>query len=281
MRETSVGGAWDPAAMASRAFIGTSGYVYPHWRHRFYPGPLRAAEWLPFYARHFTTVELNNSFYRLPAAETFAAWRDAVPGGFAFSVKASRFITHVKKLKEPDVPIRLLLGRARTLGPALGPVLFQLPGRFHLDLDRLERFLAALSRQRLVPGLRAVLEVRHASWLAPEAIARLEKANVALCLADWPELRVGGPVTADFVYLRRHGPEVRYGGSYPAARLRADARAIRRWLREGRDVYAYFNNDQDACAVRDARRLLELMTPGRRAPAAVLERRATQSPSLA
>src|SRR5581483_10148035 len=175
-------------------------------------------------------------------------WRRAVPAGFVFAVKASRYLTHLKKLRDPEEPLALFLERARRLGPTLGPVLFQLPRLFHADPARLDRFLAALRRQRRVPGLRAVLEVRHPSWLAPEVTGRLEKAGVALCLADWREVPVAGPLTADFVYVRRHGAR---RGPYGEAELRADARAVRRWRREGRDVYVYFNNDARGWAVRN------------------------------
>lgn len=243
--------------MRARARVGTSGYVYPHWRGRFYPADLPVRAWVPFYAREFDTVELNNPFYRLPAAETFAAWRAAVPAGFVFAVKASRFLTHVRRLRDPREPLELLLARARALGEALGPVLFQLPPTFRLDLGRLDGFLAALARQRVVPRLRAVLEVRHPSWLEDAALARLRDAGVALCLADWPDLAIRGPVTADFVYVRRHGASG--FGAYGARRLAADARAIRDWLRRGHDVYVYFNNDAQAYAVRDARALRALL----------------------
>ena len=243
--------------MAGTAFVGTSGYVYGDWRGRFYPARLPAASWLAFYARRFATVELNRPFYRLPPRATFVAWRRAAPPGFVFAVKASRFLTHMKKLKDPAEPLARLLAAARGLGPALGPVLFQLPAHFHADVPRLEAFLAALRRQRRVPGLRAVLEVRDPSWLEPAVLARLEAAGVALCLADWRAVPVTGPLTADFVYVRRHGPP---GGSYSEAALRADARAVRAWLRDGRDVYVYFNNDGRAAAVRNSLRLSELLT---------------------
>jgi uncharacterized protein YecE (DUF72 family) len=209
-------------------------------------------------------VELNNPFYRLPSAAAFAAWRAQVAESFVFAVKASRYLTHMKKLRAPARPLRLLLGRARRLGPTLGPVLFQLPPTFPLSLERLDDFLGALARQRLVPGLRAVLEVRHPSWLAPEATRRLAAAGVALCLADGTALPVTGPLTADFVYVRRHG--FRGSGSYPEAALRADARRIRRWRREGRDVYVYFNNDRKGYAVTNARRLRELVGDPARHP---------------
>jgi uncharacterized protein YecE (DUF72 family) len=242
-----------------RSFIGTSGYVYKHWRGLFYPPTLPAREWLPFYAERFTTVELNNPFYRLPAKTVFAAWRERVPPGFVFSVKASRYLTHLKRLKQPSDPLRRFLTRAAALQATLGPVLFQLPGQFHLDVERLRRFLRVLGRQRYVPGLRAVLEVRHESWLVPEVFELLRRANVALCLQDWREAPVSGPVTADFVYIRRHGTTHRYGGSYDDTMLRADARAIAAWRREGRDVYVYFNNDGNAYAVGNAQRLTHLL----------------------
>lgn len=244
--------------MRGRLLVGTSGYVYGHWRRVFYPSGVPARAWLEFYARHFVTVELNNPFYRLPAARTFRGWAGRVPPGFVFAVKASRYLTHLKRLREPRPPLARLLRRAGALGPALGPVLFQLPGAFHANADRLDRFLDALRRQRRVPGLRAVLEVRHPSWLVPEIHDRLRKANVALCLADWRSCPVTEPLTADFVYVRRHGAR-RRGGGYTDATLRGDARRIRAWLRDGRDVYVYFNNDGGAWAVRNARRLLGLL----------------------
>jgi uncharacterized protein YecE (DUF72 family) len=245
--------------MAGRLRIGTSGWVYPHWRRVVYPAGLPAARWLPFYATLFDTVELNNPFYRLPARDAFRAWRAAVPDHFVFSVKASRYLTHLKRLRGARAPLDRLLRRVRWLGPTLGPLLFQLPPQFRADPPRLAAFLRALGRQPHVSGLRAALEVRHDSWLVPETCDRLRKAGVALCLHDAQALRVEGPVTADFVYVRRHGHPGRRNGAYPEAALRADARRIRRWLAEGLDVYVYFNNDGGGAAVRDARRLRGLL----------------------
>jgi uncharacterized protein YecE (DUF72 family) len=244
--------------MRGRLFVGTSGYVYPHWRRRFYPPGLPARVWLPFYAQHFATVELNSPFYRLPARTAFRAWRAAVPEDFVFAVKASRYLTHLTRLKNARAPLDRLLRRLKPLGPTLGPVLFQLPAQFHADAGRLGHFLKALERQRHVPGLRAVLEVRHASWLVPETFDRLRKAGVALCLHDARVQPVVGPVTAGFVYMRRHGTAARYRGSYPEVMLRADGRRIRSWLARGLDVYVYFNNDGGGAAVRNATRLRQL-----------------------
>lgn len=245
--------------MAGRVVIGTSGYVYPHWRGRYYPAGLPATEWFRHYAADFDTVELNNPFYRLPTAATFAGWRRGAPRGFVFAVKASRYLTHMKKLKDAGPPLRLLLGRAKALGPTLGPVLFQLPRNFPADLDRLDRFLAALKRQRLVPRVRAALEVRHPSWITAEVLDRLRRAGVALCLHDSDQLEVTGPVTGRFVYVRRHGTTGRYQGSYPPSMLESDARRIGAWRAANLDVYVYFNNDHRAFAVANARRLREIV----------------------
>jgi uncharacterized protein YecE (DUF72 family) len=241
---------------AGRVLIGTSGYVYKDWRHRFYPRDVAARDWLPFYATSFPTVELNSPFYRLPRAATFRAWAGAVPERFVFAVKASRFLTHIKRLREPGPPLTLFLSRAKGLGDRRGPILFQLPERFHLNLERLDGLLAALRRRRIRD---AVLEVRHPSWLIEPVFERLAKANVALCLHDWRAQPVAGPVTADFVYVRRHGTRRRYGGSYSERMLRHDAALVEGWAAEGKDVFVYFNNDGRAAAVRNARRLIELV----------------------
>jgi uncharacterized protein YecE (DUF72 family) len=255
-----------PATLASQrgparpgtAFIGTSGYVYPHWRARWYPVAMPARRLLPFYAEHFDTVELNNPFYRLPEARVFTGWRQAVPPGFVFAVKASRYLTHMRKLTHPADPLRRLLTRARRLGDTLGPILFQLPGNFGVNVPRLELFLATLDRQRWVTRLRAVLEVRHPSWLQPAVFDRLRDANVALCLADWKECPVADVVTANFVYVRRHGWGRRYGGLYRERHLAADAADVETWRRRGLDVYVYYNNDGEGAAIRNALRLREL-----------------------
>jgi uncharacterized protein YecE (DUF72 family) len=244
----------------SQLRIGTSGYVYRDWRGLIYPATLPLREWLGYYARHFDTVELNSAFYRLPSIAVYQGWRAQVPTDFVFAVKASRFLTHMKKLNDPRDPLRRMLRRARHLGPTMGPVLFQLPGFFKANLPRLDAFLLALERQRYIRPLRAALEVRHTSWLDEAVTRRLEAANVALCFHDWRELPVGTPVTADFVYVRRHGTSPRrYHGAYTDAMLRDDARKIRAWRRAGLDVYVYFNNDFDGHAWRNALTLKRLL----------------------
>ena len=248
--------------MPGRLLVGTSGWVYPHWRGVLYPPGLAARDWLPYYAERFATVEINNSFYRLPAKAAFRGWRAAVPPSFTFAVKASRYLTHLKRLREPRAPLDRLLRRLRPLGPSLGPVLFQLPRHVHHDARRLDTFLRALARQRLVPGLRATLEVRHASWLTPAATDRLAAAGVALCFHDARVQPGPGPVTADFVNVRRHGTTRRLRGSYTESMLRADAARIRAWLARDLDVYVYFNNDGGGMAVRNAERLLSILGQG-------------------
>jgi uncharacterized protein YecE (DUF72 family) len=248
-----------PENAMARWLVGTSGYVYRDWRRRFYPPGLAARGWLSYYAATFDTVELNSPFYRLPRAATFRAWAAAVPPHFVFAVKASRFLTHVKRLNDPGPPVTLFLRRARGLAGALGPVLIQLPSTFHLRLDRLDGLLRVLARRQ---NVRWVLEVRHASWLVAEVFDRLARANVALCLHDWKEQPVAGPLTADFVYVRRHGTRRRYGGSYTEAMLQADAGRVQAWTHGGRDVYFYYNNDGRAAAIRNARRLVELLQKG-------------------
>lgn len=186
----------------------------------------------------------------------FRAWHEVAPRDFVFAVKASRFLTHIKRLKDPAAPLRLFLTRVRALRATLGPVLLQLPPQFHANPERLDRFLAVLGRQRIIQPLRVVLEVRHPSWLDEAIHARLRAANVSLCLHDSKKQAVTGPITADFVYVRRHG----YGkrGNYPRRALEADARHVRGWLAEGRDVYVYFNNDWRGYALNNARTLAAL-----------------------
>jgi uncharacterized protein YecE (DUF72 family) len=172
------------------AFIGTSGWNYKHWGNNvFYPSTLKPAEWLQFYAQHFDTVEINNSFYRLPTEDAFIHWRQGVPKEFIFAVKASRFLTHIKRLKEPEAPLELFFSRTRYLKGQLGPVLFQLPPRFKVDMERLEVFLRVLRKPAARRRVRCAIEVRDATWLEPAVFALLAKHRVALCFADWNDLR--------------------------------------------------------------------------------------------
>jgi uncharacterized protein YecE (DUF72 family) len=235
------------------AFIGTSGWNYKHWWNgEFYPTDLKPSGWLEYFVEHFDTVELNNSFYRLPGEAAFQKWRTQVPSHFVFSVKASRFLTHIKRLKDPEEPLDLFFSRAKHLKDRLGPVLFQLPPRFKLDLERLEVFLRALKKHGAGKNRRCVIEVRDQTWLVPAVFERLESCGVALCFADWRDTHVTDPVTADFVYVRRHYGKGN-GGNYPKKDLDRDVAQIRAWMKSGLDVYVYFNNDMGGHAIRNAK----------------------------
>jgi uncharacterized protein YecE (DUF72 family) len=230
--------------------IGTSGWHYRHWRGAFYPPDLRTSSYLPFYARRFDCVEINNSFYRLPSREGFAAWRRAVPPGFAFAVKASRYLTHLRRLNEPAAGISRLVSAAGGLGERLGVVLFQLPPGWKVDAGRLAAFLEAWPRH-----LPAAWEFREPSWYTDAVYELLAAHGAALCLHDMGGRRTPDIVTAAHVYLRFHGPTGAYGGSYDDATLDERSAAIAAWADEGRQVWAFFNNDQGTCAVGDASRL--------------------------
>jgi uncharacterized protein YecE (DUF72 family) len=244
--------------MLAPARIGCSGWQYTHWRGDFYPTDVPRTRWFDHYASIFNTVEINNTFYRLPDARTFAAWAARAPKGFLYAVKASRFLTHMKKLKEPEEPLSRLFTRMCPLGVHRGPVLYQLPPGWKLDRPRLEHFLQALPR-----GVRHALEFRDPTWYAEDVARALERHGVALCLHDMrgsatPRRRIG-----PFVYLRFHGTTGRYGGGYSDDRLRTWADWLHTQRQEGAAVYAYFNNDAGGHAPRNAltlRRFLEERT---------------------
>ena len=208
-----------------------------------------------YYARHFDTVEINNSFYKLPTVETFEKWRDAAPGRFTFAVKASRFITHMKKLKEPSTSTAKFFLAAEHLGPKLGPILFQLPPRWHLDIQRLEDFLKALPTE-----FRYVFEFRDATWLQPNVYHLLREYNAAFCVHDFTDMKIPPEITTDFTYIRFHGPtSTKYAGSYSNAQLRRWAEWIKEQGTALEAVYVYFNNDPGAAAVKNALTLKRLV----------------------
>jgi len=239
--------------------IGCSGWNYKSWKGRFYPDGLKPADWLRYYAGVFDTVEINASFYRLPPPETFATWREQTPDGFLAAVKASRYLTHLKQLRDPEAPVQRLLESATGLGPRLGPILYQLPARIEHDLPRLDRFLDALPSAWAADGtpqpLRHVIEFRHRSWYVADVFARLADRGVALCLHDKLGSEIAGPAVGPFTYVRFHGTSGAYHGSYGDAALDAWADRLGAEWRAGREVYAYFNNDPDAVATMNARTL--------------------------
>ena len=248
--------------------IGCSGWNYKAWRGHFYPDDLPASEWLARYASSFDTVEVNNTFYRLPEASTFAAWRRQTPPDFVMAVKASRYLTHLKRLREPGEPIARLFERAGELGAKLGPVLYQLPGNFHRDLERLDTFLAALPRRVEGNGatrrprthlLQHVVEFRHPSWYVSDTFALLDQYCVALCLHDKRGSAIAEPVVGPFLYVRFHGTSGHYHGSYDEGTLERWAARLAEHSADGRPVYAYFNNDPDAVATENALALRQHM----------------------
>jgi uncharacterized protein YecE (DUF72 family) len=235
--------------------IGTSGWSYPHWKGVFYPHDVPSALWLPHYASRFDTVEINASFYRVPAEKTFLNWRDATPDGFVFAVKVDRRITHYQKLREVRQLWESFVARCALLGKKLGCLLLQFPPSFHLDLQALADLLC------LVPsGMRCAFEFRHQTWFAHEAYHLLSAHGAALCRSSAPRFPDADVATADFVYVRMHGGTSLYSSKYSDAELRRWSAGLRKRLKEGRDVYVYFNNDAHGYAVENAltlRRLLQ------------------------
>lgn len=236
--------------------IGTSGWVYPHWRGIYYPEDLPQKEWFGRYVRDFDTVEINNTFYRLPKAETFVRWGEAAPPGFLYAFKASRFITHLKRLKDPETSLENFLARVRGAGASLGPLLFQLPPRWPADSGRLEAFLEALPRD-----LTHVFEFRDDRWHVEEIRRILERHGAAFCIHDHGAVHCPPWVTSGTVYLRFHGSaEAPYSGSYSDGFLAGQAERIAAWRAEGRSVFAYFNNDIGGHALRNALTLKGMVT---------------------
>lgn len=218
---------------------------------------LPQARWFEHYASLFDTVEVNNTFYRLPEAETFDAWKARAPKGFLFAVKASRYLSHMKKLKDPEEPLDRFFERASHLGRKLGPVLYQLPPRWKRDLERFERFLSVLPKGKL-----HAVEFRDASWYAEETYRLLEKAEVAVCLHDMRGSESPLAFVGPFAYVRFHGSGPKYGGRYPDSDIERWAVRLGREIRLGRDVFVYFNNDRGGHAPRDAVRLRDAIARG-------------------
>jgi len=238
--------------MNPRIRIGTSGWIYTNWVETFYPQDCPKSRWLEFYAGHFSIVELNASFYRLPKAQTFENWRKRTPDDFLWAVKASRYITHVRRLTEVAEPLERLYHAVEGLGGKLGPILFQLPPSLSFHEEAFVQFCRRLRKDRL-----HALEVRHSSWEHPKAIDILRNHNMALCISDtagrYPYIEKD---TASFVYIRLHGSQQLYASEYSEPELQAYAQKIRRWAK---DTYLYFDNDYHGYAVKNARRMKEIL----------------------
>lgn len=238
--------------------VGTSGWHYGHWVGPFYPEGMPAERFLDFYAEKFGSVELNNTFYQLPSRETLAAWRKQTPRDFVFAVKASRYITHMKKLKDPARSVTRFIDVVSALGDKLGPILFQLPPRWRVNTQRLGEFLDALPRDH-----RYAFEFRDETWFAPEVIDLLRRHDAAFCAYDLDGRQSPVELTTDLAYVRLHGPDGPYRGSYDGRALRAWARRIGQWTGQGRTAFCYFDNDEAGFAARNALRLQEMLAePG-------------------
>jgi uncharacterized protein YecE (DUF72 family) len=233
-----------------RVRVGCSGWQYKHWRGGFYPAELPTSRWFAHYALTFDTVEINNTFYRLPDASTFAKWREQAPSHFVYAVKASRFLTHMKKLKDPEEPLSRFFENARHLEPRLGPILYQLPPRWPLNIERFEHFLSVLPR-----GYRHTVEFRDTSWYDGRVYELLRRHNVALCLHDMEGSATGQLVVGPFIYVRFHGGTTKYGGRYPDDRINEWGDWLADRAVQGVSIFAYFNNDTGGHAPRDAIRL--------------------------
>lgn len=239
-------------------YIGTSGWHYKHWKGNFYPANMPQRDYLNHYLQFFKTVEINNSFYKLPAADTFACWRKAVPEDFIFAVKGSRFITHMKKLKDPEQSFAKFIHQVGFLEEKLGPILFQLPPMWNLNYQRLKIFL-----EMLPAYYRYTIEFRNANWYDERVYELLREHKVAFCIYELEGHMSPMEVTADFVYVRLHGPEGKYAGSYSDTALQWWANQALTWSLQGKHVYIYFDNDQNGYAVFNAQTLKTIVSESR------------------
>jgi uncharacterized protein YecE (DUF72 family) len=234
-------------ARRKKLHIGCSGWNYKHWRGRFYPEEESPNQWFEFYAATFETVEINNTFYRLPEKKTFKAWHEQAPDRFLYAVKASRYLTHLKKLKEAKAPLKNFLDCARLLGENLGPILYQLPPHWRLNLERLESFLDLLP-----DDLQHVFEFRDQSWMVEEVFQLLEERGTSFCTHDMQGMEVSRLAIGPLAYVRFHGTGEKYRGSYSEPTLRSWWRWMEEQVRKGKELYVYFNNDAEAHAPHDA-----------------------------
>jgi uncharacterized protein YecE (DUF72 family) len=233
--------------VSARLRIGTSGWHYKHWKGCFYPEELKSSEYLSWYIRHFKTVEINNCFYRLPTESAVENWHEQTPADFCFAVKGSRFLTHIKRLRDAEAGLDTFLSRMALLKQKLGPILFQLPPNWHVNTERLKTFLQMLPRKHP-----CVFEFRDASWYQDEVYELLRQYNIGLCLHDWGGQLSPQLLTADFTYIRFHGATGRYQGEYTPEMLHSWAEVICGWIPKPKDVYVYFNNDVGGHAIRNA-----------------------------
>jgi uncharacterized protein YecE (DUF72 family) len=235
--------------------IGCSGFLYDSWRDTFYPEDLPQKRWLSYYVKKLDSVELSITFYRLLKKEAFERWYYETPPDFAFSLKGSRFITHIKKLKDVSLPLETFFNVTMPLHEKFEVVLWQFPPNLKVNIKNLEGFIEEISRY----PVRHVFEFKQASWLGKKVLKLLSESNIAICMADWPEFLDNVPVTADFVYIHRHGEGGNYASSYSTEQLKNDAKRIKEFMKQGKDVYVFFNNDAFAYAPQNAMELKQIL----------------------
>jgi uncharacterized protein YecE (DUF72 family) len=244
--------------MKQKIHIGTSGWSYKHWKGIFYPPKLRSSAWLVFYAEHINITEINGSFYKLPTHETVEDWKHDVPKDFLFCPKMSRFLTHMKKLIDPEEPLERFFGIFEPMQKMLGPVLIQLPPQLKFTYDRAEYFYKLLATKYRKYDF--VIEVRHETWLEEVSLTLMTRYNIGLVISQsGEEFPYSEMITAKNIYVRFHGPHELYASSYSDRMLKEFARKFKRWGKQGHEVWAFFNNDIHGHAVKDAQRLISLL----------------------
>ena len=239
--------------IAGSLYIGTSGWSYKHWKGVFYPESIKSNEHFNYYLQHFDTVEINNSFYRMPSLSTFNNWKKAVPQDFIYALKANRAITHIYKLKNQEQVLEEFITNAAVLKSNLGPILFQLPPSWNVNIERLHDFL-----QTLPLDYRYVFEFRNKTWHNDDVYNLLKKFNCAFCIYELEGYTTPYIITSDFVYIRLHGPGNKYQGDYSDKTLLEWAGRIKSWLSD-KDVFIYFDNDEKGYAVSNATQLKKLI----------------------
>jgi uncharacterized protein YecE (DUF72 family) len=244
--------------MKRRIHIGTSGWSYKHWKEIFYPVKLKATEWIVFYSNHFNATEINGSFYRLPTQDTVLTWMEKVPPDFLFCPKMSRFLTHMKKLVDPEEPLERFFGIFEPMQKMMGPVLVQLPAKLKFNYDKAEHFYHLLKTK--YRQYEFVMEVRHDNWLTDDSLTLMTKYDIGLVISQsgnhFPYLEM---ITAKNIYVRFHGPEALCSSSYSDEMLKAFARKFKKWEKEGHEIWAFFNNDIHGYAIGDAKRLRQMV----------------------
>lgn len=240
--------------MSQKIHIGTSGWYYKHWDDVFYPKEVKSTDRLHFYAAQFCTVEVNTTFYHLPSLETVKNWNDLVPKNFIFSIKASRYITHIKRLVDYEKSLPKFFESLKSIQSKLGPILFQLPPSFEKNAERLEAFLKHLKKDH-----NYTFEFRHPSWFDDEIYSLLKHYQAALCITDLGGSLSPEEITAKFIYIRLHGPKSAYQGYYGTKKLTIWKDKLLKWAHEGLSIYCYFDNDEKGYAIQDASELKKMI----------------------